>query len=158
MVNMKKVLMLFIALATMTVAGAQSVDKLYQEAKALYEAKNYEAAFPKLKIAAEKGKKGAQYRLGRCYDKGHGVAENNAEAVKWYTKAAAQGHAKAQYQLGKAYLQGKKGLIADPKKAKSLLSKAIRDEEDGAKILKKIRKEAADGDEDAKAILQLLGK
>ena len=33
---------------------------------------------------------------------------------------------------------------------------AIKDDEDGAKILKKIRKEAADGDEDAKAILQLL--
>ena len=155
---MKKFLMLFIALAVITTAGAQNVDKLYKEAKALYEAKNYEAAFPKLKTAAEKGKKGAQYRLGRCYDKGHGTAENNAEAVKWYTKAAAQGHAKAQYQLGKAYLKGKKGLTADPKKAKSLLSKAIKDEEDGTKILKKIRKDAADGDEDAKAMLQLLGK
>lgn len=155
---MRKLLFTLMALAICMVASAQSTKELYQEAKALYEAKNYEAAFPKLKKAAEKGKKGAQYRLARCYDKGYGVEENNALAVKWYQKAADQGYAKAHYQLGKAYLKGKKGLTANRKKAKSLLSKAIADDKDGDKILKNIRKDAADGDEDAKAILQLLNK
>lgn len=158
---MKKFLILlslFTFYLSLLTSNAQNVEKVYEEAKALYEAKNYTAAQPKLKTAAEKGKKGAMYRLARCYDKGHGVTENNAEAVKWYTKAASQGHAKSQYQLGKAYLLGKKGLAADQKKAKSLLTKAIKNDKDGPKILAKIRKEAAAGDEDAKAILKFLGK
>ena len=152
----QKILMILIAWTTLTVAHAQDVDKTYKEGKALYEAKKYEAALPKLKVAAAKGKKGAQYRLARCYDKGHGVAENNALAVKWYQKAAAQGHAKAQYHLGKAYLLGKKGLTVDKKKAKALLTKALKDKEDGAKLREKLRKEAAEGDEGAKAVLQLV--
>lgn len=153
---MQKIIMLLIAWTTLTVAQAQNVDKIYKEGKALYEDKKYEAALPKLKVAAEKGKKGAQYRLARCYDKGHGVAENNAIAVKWYQKAAAQGHAKAQYHLGKAYLLGKKGLTVDKEKAKALLTKALKDKDDGAKLRKKLRKEAAEGDEGAKAVLQLV--
>ena len=152
----QKILMFLVAWTTLTVAQAQDVDKTYKEGKALYEAKKYEAALPKLKVAAAKGKKGAQYRLARCYDKGHGVAENNALAVKWYQKAAAQGHAKAQYHLGKAYLLGKKGLTVDKKKAKALLTKALKDKEDGAKLREKLRKEAAEGDEGAKAVLQLV--
>ena len=152
----QRIVLLLIAWTTLTVAHAQSVDKVYKEGKALYEAKKYDAALPMLKIAAAKGKKGAQYRLARCYDKGRGVAENNAMAVKWYQKAAAQGHAKAQYHLGKAYLLGKKGLAVDKKKAKSLLTKALKDEEDGAKLREKLRKEAAGGDTEAKAVLQIV--
>ena len=152
----QRIILLLVAWTTITVAQAQDVDKTYKEGKALYEAKKYEAALPKLKVAAEKGKKGAQYRLARCYDKGHGVAENNALAVKWYQKAAAQGHAKAKYHLGKAYLLGKKGLTVDKKKAKTLLTQALKDKEDGAKLREKLRKEAAEGDEGAKAVLQLV--
>ena len=33
------------------------------------------------------------------YDNGEGVPEDDATAVKWFTKAAEQGHAKAQYNL-----------------------------------------------------------
>jgi hypothetical protein len=152
----QRLLMFLIAWTTLTVAQAQNVDKIYKEGKALYEDKKYEAALPKLKVAAEKGKKGAQYRLARCYDKGHGVAEDNALAVKWYQKAAAQGHAKAQYHLGKAYLLGKKGLSVDKKKAKTLLTNALKDKKDGAKLREKLRKDAAEGDGNAKAILQFV--
>ena len=35
----------------------QSAEKLYNDGKELYDAKRYEAAFPKLKAAAEKGHK-----------------------------------------------------------------------------------------------------
>ena len=90
------------------VASAQSSDKLYKEAKALYDAKNYATAVPKLKAAAEKGHKKAQYRLGRCYDKGHGVTENDALAFQWYMKSVKQDYAKAQYAVGKM-LQGRQG-------------------------------------------------
>ena len=38
------------------------------------------------------------------YLKGKYVSEDEAEAVKWFRKAAEQGHAGAQYELGKCYI------------------------------------------------------
>ena len=154
---MKRFLLAAVAVVTCLVVGAQNADKLYKDGKKLYEAKNYTAAFPKLKAAAEKGHKKAQYRLGRCYAKGHGVAENDAVAVQWYTKSAAQNYAKAQYRLGKCYLKGN-GVAADEKKAKMFLVKSVTNPKNGDEVLEKIRKSAADGDADAKAILKLIKK
>lgn len=148
-------IILLCTLVVCMAASAQNSDKLYKEAKALYDAKNYAAAVPKLKTAAEKGHKKAQYRLGRCYDKGHGVTENDALAFQWYMKSAKQDYAKAQYQLGKSYMKGK-GAAADQKKASSWLKKAVKNEKGGKDILAKIRKDAADGDEDAKSMLRLI--
>ena len=189
---MKKLLFMLMAMISLS-ASAQSADKLYEEGKKLYDAKNYDAAFPKLKAAAEKGHKKAQYRLGRCYDKGRGTAENDHLAFQWYEKSANQGYAKAQYQLGdcykdgdgvakdkkkavemfkkaaaqenadaefalgKAYLKGK-GITADKAQAKKWLKRAVSNEKGGKEILADLRKEASDGDEDAKAILTLIGK
>lgn len=123
---MKKILVAILTLTFALTAGAQSADKLYREGKALYDAKKYTAAFPKLKTAAEKGHKKAQYRLGRCYDKGNGVEENDQQAFAWYQKAAAQGHTKAQYQLGKCYKDGE-GVTKDRKKAFEWFAKAAQD-------------------------------
>ena len=142
-------------LAVNVASRAQDAKTLYQQGKAFYDAKDYTQAFPLLKKAAEKGHKKAQYRLGRCYDKGHGVTENNETAFKWYSKSAAQGYADAQYQLGRCYLKGK-GTAVDKNKAKSWLSKAVKNVKGGDEILQKIKENAKDGDEDAKAILQLL--
>lgn len=188
---MKHLYLILIALVVCMTANAQSAEKLYNEGKALYDAKNYKEAVPKLKAAAEKGHKKAQYRLGRCYDKGRGVTENDKLAFQWYQKAAAQDHGKSlyavgkcykdgkgvekdrkkaveyftkaarqdnadgQYQLGKAYLKGK-GIAADQKKAKSWLTKAVKNEKGGEEIIAKIRQDAKDGDEDAKAIMKLV--
>jgi hypothetical protein len=154
---MQKFLLTIIALAVCLVAGAQNADKLYKEGKKLYDDKNYTAAFHKLKPAAEKGHKKAQYRLGRCYAKGHGVAENDAVAVQWYAKSAAQGYGKAQYRLGKCYLKGN-GVAADQSKAREWLLKAVKNDKHGDEILSELRKDAASGDEEAKAILKLIKK
>ncbi|MCL2459301.1 MAG: sel1 repeat family protein [Desulfobulbus sp.] len=40
------------------------------------------------------------------YAAGQGVVQNNAEAVKWYSKAAQQGDVRAQYNLGSMYAIG----------------------------------------------------
>ena len=96
---------MFLTLISLT-AVAQSADKLYEEGKKFYDEKNYTAAFPKLKVAAEKGHKKAQYRLGRCYEKGHGTAKDEKLAFTWYEKSAKQGFAKAQFQLGQCYKEG----------------------------------------------------
>ena len=55
---------------------------------------------PALVEKAEKGDSTAQYFLGAMYAKGEGVPKDNAEAVKWFRKAAEQGHTDAQYILG----------------------------------------------------------
>jgi TPR repeat protein len=48
----------------------------------------------------------AQHRLGFCYQNGEGVEQDEAEAVKWYRKAAEQGHSQAQINLGICYDNG----------------------------------------------------
>ena len=77
---MKTLLTTFL-LMLCTAVGAQTAEKLYDEGKALYDAKKYTQALPKLKAAAEKGHKKAQYRMGRCYDKGNGVKEDDKQQV-----------------------------------------------------------------------------
>lgn len=115
----------FLAALLMAASGAfaQHPDVLYAEGKAFYDAKEYKQAVPKLKAAAEKGHKKAQYRLGRCYDKGYGVREDDKLAFGWYAKSAAQGYAKAEYQLGKCYKNGE-GTTKDRSKAVEYFRKA----------------------------------
>ena len=136
--------------------SAQSADKLYDEGKKLYDQEQYKDAVPKLQAAADKGHRKAQYRLGRCYDKGYGVKENDQKAFELYQKSAKQDYAKAQYQLGRCYLKGK-GVAANQEEAKKWLKRAISDDKHGDEILKDLRNAKADGEEATK-ILTLLGK
>lgn len=62
--------------------------------------------FLEFQAKAEQGEAIAQYKLGRCYLKGEGVAKDEVEAAKWYRKAADRGHIFAQYHLGVCYGQG----------------------------------------------------
>src|SRR5258705_383003 len=55
---------------------------------------------------AEKGDAAAQYNLGVMYEKGQGIPQDYAEALKWYRKAADQGLVEAQYQVGLVYANG----------------------------------------------------
>ena len=54
-----------------------------------------------LRKAAGKGHGGAQYLLGACYSCGEGVAQNEAEGIKWYRMAAKQDISEAQDALRK---------------------------------------------------------
>ena len=64
------------------------------------------AGFADLRVRAEQGDAEAQYRLGRMYLDGEGVAQDHVQSVAWFRKAAAQGHAKAQNNLGLAFEKG----------------------------------------------------
>ena len=44
-----------------------------------------------------------QCNLGLCYQTGRGVEKNQAEAVKWFIRAARQGDKTAQHNLGLHY-------------------------------------------------------
>jgi TPR repeat protein len=56
--------------------------------------------------AAEQGLAGAQFNLSVSYDKGVGVTQDYAEALKWYRKSAEQGFADAQVNLGVMHARG----------------------------------------------------
>ena len=55
---------------------------------------------------ADTGNPFAQYCRAVCYMEGIGVPKDEAEAVKWYRKAAEQGNAAGQTGLGTCYVQG----------------------------------------------------
>ncbi len=153
---MKKILLSLLMLVATIAAVAQNADKLYEEGKKLYDEKKYEQAFPLLMKAAEKGHKKAQYRVGRCYDKGNGVEEDNKTAFIWYEKAAKQEHAKSQYQLARYYLKGKGGVAVDTEKARKLLKRAVKSGKSGKEIEENLKADAAKGDEEAIKLLELL--
>ena len=153
---MKRLLTMMLALMLCIAAGAQTAKALYDEGKAYYDAEQYDKAVPMLQAAAEKGHKKAQYRLGRCYDKGNGVKEDNKKAYEWYMKSAKQDYAKGMYQVGRCYLKGK-GVAANEDEARKWLKRAINDPKHGDDILKDLRNAKADGEEAAR-ILTLLGK
>jgi uncharacterized protein len=48
----------------------------------------------------------AAISLSPLYDNGQGVPQNDAEAMKWYRKAADQGYRDAQFNLASMYASG----------------------------------------------------
>ena len=61
--------------------------------------------------------------LGYCYDNGQGVAKDEAEAVKWYRKAAEQNDADSSEQSGLSYANGQ-GVAKDEAEAVKWYRKA----------------------------------
>ncbi len=155
--TMMRQLFLLLALMVGLAASAQDVEALYDEGKALYDKKDYKAAIQKLLPAAQQGHKKAQYRMGRCYDKGYGVLEDNDKAFSWYQKSAQQGYYKAEYQMARCYIKGK-GVTPNDQKALEWVKKAIGGKKHGAEMLQEIKDEAAAGDKTDKKLLKLLGK
>lgn len=49
----------------------------------------------------------AEYNLGVLYEKGWGVAKDEAQAIAWYRTAAEQGLAQAQFNLGNMLRSGR---------------------------------------------------
>ena len=65
------------------------------------------ATLDQLKQMADKGDPVAQNALGLHYATGDGVKLNEAEAVRWFTKAAELGNVPAQSKLGSIYFSGR---------------------------------------------------
>ena len=100
---------LLVSLAPPSLAG---VD----EGVAALERGDYATAFEEFRVLAERGNAASQFTLGVLYATGRGVPLDDAEAVKWYSRAAERGHAEARFGLGVMYTEGK-GVARDYAKA-----------------------------------------
>ena len=69
--------------------------------------------------SAEKGYSGAQDNLGAAYRAGSGVAQDYAEALKWFHAAADQADAVGQFNLGGMYELGDGVFLSLPRKRRS---------------------------------------
>ena len=79
----------------------------FEEGVAAYDRGQFERAFALWLPLAEQGRVAAQFNLAALYENGQGVAQNDAEAARWYLKAAEQGDAEAQVRVGSLFEQGK---------------------------------------------------
>jgi len=77
--------------------------KKYEEAKALYDEKQYAEAVQLISVLALQNYAPAQNSFGYCYANGQGITRDYVKAVEWFSKAAKQGYAKAQNNLGLCY-------------------------------------------------------
>lgn len=98
--------------------------QVYDEALALYDAKEYKRALPLMREAAELGNNNAMSVYGSMLLLGRGVAENGKEAQVWLRRAADCGDQNAISLLGMAYATGKAGAKRDLKLGRELLQQA----------------------------------
>jgi TPR repeat protein len=73
---------------------------------------------------AQRGDAVAEYELGRMYQGGRGVTQDNRRAVEWYRRSAEQGYAPAERSLGGMYRGGYGGLPEDDAEAREWYGKA----------------------------------
>jgi len=68
--------------------------------------------FEECKPKAEKGDRVLEYMMGEYLSQGFGTPKDEAEAAKWYLRAAHQGLDRAQHTIGQRYFFGE-GVIRD---------------------------------------------
>jgi hypothetical protein len=76
------------------------------------------------RLAAERGYREAQYRLGLAHLQGMGVPTAAAAACQWFRKAADQGNASAELALGTMYCLGC-GVAQSEAQARAWFAKAV---------------------------------
>jgi TPR repeat protein len=74
------------------------------------------AMFNAILARAQGGDPRAQHDIGLMYDHGQGVAQDSAQAIKWYELSAQQGDAASELALGYKYYKGQ-GVTQDYKAA-----------------------------------------
>ena len=82
-----------ILIAAALALSAAAAAGPFEDAVAAYQRGDYATAYALTRPLADEGVARAQFNLGVMYAKGQGVAQDYAEAAKWYRLAADQGHA-----------------------------------------------------------------
>ena len=86
-----------------TAQSAQGIDAVY----AAYQNRDYTTALRLVRPLAEQSAGRGQSLLGLIYYNGHGVRQDEREAMTWFRRAADQGDAAAQLQIGVMYSEGR---------------------------------------------------
>lgn len=111
----------------LALAGKARSVHAYNEALALYGAKEYKKALPLMREAAELGNTNAMSIYGSMFLLGQGVPENGKEAELWLKRAVDSGDKNAVSILGMAYATGKAGIKRDLKQGRILLTQAANE-------------------------------
>jgi|CXWL01.1.fsa_nt_gi TPR repeat protein len=85
----------------------------------------YQKAAYWFRMAAEQGDGCGQFNLGRMYEKGLGIDQNDEQFVYWTRKAAEQGYESGQWKLGLMFSEGR-GVAQDYVQAEYWFSKAAK--------------------------------
>ena len=101
---MRRIAATLAVVALLFSAGSAWAD--FDDGLAAYERGDSARAFLEWFPYAEQGFAQAQYLVAEMYIIGEGVSKNEAEAAKWYRKAAEQGDADGQTGLGFSYALG----------------------------------------------------
>ncbi|MCR9157080.1 MAG: CHAT domain-containing protein [Rhodobacteraceae bacterium] len=110
-------LILSIASIFCQMAWANSANNFDEsKLKALLEVEAYDSALAEVTPYAGQGSPRAQFWLGKIYDEGWGVGEDDTAASEWYRLAAEQGDINAQFILGLMYDEGE-GVTEDNQEA-----------------------------------------
>ena len=80
-----------------------SARLIYQLGRAYVKANDFGSAFTQYQKAADREYVPSEYDLGALYERGLGVAKDEARAIALYRTAAEQGDARAQTSLGSIY-------------------------------------------------------
>ena len=96
----------------------------YEDGVTAYDQGRFDAAYVLWKPLAEQGNSAAQLNLGVLFEKGLGVAQDYAEAARWYMKAGERGDEEAQYNVALMYEKGT-GLSRDLDKARYWYDKVL---------------------------------
>jgi TPR repeat protein len=83
------------------------------------------AASQELLKRAESGDAQSQFEMGRAYEDGKGVPQDDEQAVQWFRKSADQGNAHAENALGVMYALGR-GVQRDKEEAVRWYKKAAK--------------------------------
>ena len=95
-----------LTIAIMLGSAQMAVAGPFEDGAAAYARGEFATALTLLRPLADQGNANAQNALGVMFVNGEGVAQDYAEAHKWYQRAANQGYAKAQGNLGVMYFNG----------------------------------------------------
>jgi TPR repeat protein len=106
-------------------------NQLFDEARALYDAKEFRQALPKMLAAAERGSAHAASHLGIMYMKGLGVAQDWKEAADYLELAIIGKVPLAKSSLGMITAIGGYGLKRNVKRAITLLEESVQETGDG---------------------------
>jgi len=97
---------LILVVASIQSVGNGAVVQFPSAQETIRSAKLSGSDVAQLQSKADAGDASAQLALGRAYQDGNGVPQNDEQAAKWYRQAATQGNAQAQNNLGTMYRSG----------------------------------------------------